>query len=412
MEILSYLLLLCVMLFVVIRFPGSKAGLTTVQVCLAFGWKLLLGCVYGLLFKTYYGGDDTWMLQEMIEKDAHLLLSDPPRFFAEMLPVGYFQDGFTLSNAGNYIWNLENWLIIKPLALIHSLTGSTYYHHIILINGLFFIGNCWLYRVMTIFFPARKTWLYLLIFFFPPAIFWLSGLRSDGYLFVCFSGLLFFYHRWLIAGKGKTLFTALLFLLGVGIFRPQVAILLTPALIAWYMAVCTARPAIRSFLLVYGTGLLLTAVSSFLPAPFNLLNYVVAKQQAFMALSGNTRFALTELQPTLLSFAAVAPEALLNTFLKPFLWEWKGFLQLVTAIENLLLPALLLWLLSTRPPIRQIPKSAQALLLFLVFFSISYYLFIGYTVPFPGAIVRYKIIPELLLLCSGIVLINYHQNKL
>ena len=131
-----------------------------------------------------------------------------------------------------------------------------------------------------------------------------------------------------------------------------------------------------------------------------------------MALSGNTRFPLTPLQPTLYSFAAVAPEALQNTFLKPYLWEWKGFLQLVTALENLLLPALLIWLLSTRPAINEIPKSAKALLLFLVFFSLSYYLFIGYTVPFPGAIVRYKIIPELLLLSTGLLLVNSSKNKL
>jgi hypothetical protein len=45
--------------------------------------------------------------------------------------------------------------------------------------------------------------------------------------------------------------------------------------------------------------------------------------------------------------------------------------------------------------------------LFSLTFGIIFYIFIGYVIPFPGAIVRYKAIPELLLLCVLAICTNW-----
>ena len=85
-----------------------------------------------------------------------------------------------------------------------------------------------------------------------------------------------------------------------------------------------------------------------------------------------------------------------NTFLRPFPWEAKGALQLLAAAENIFILTLLIWLLLTIKNDYKILN--RPFVWMLLFFSFSLYLFVGYTVPFPGAIIRYRIIPELLLL--------------
>jgi hypothetical protein len=109
-----------------------------------------------------------------------------------------------------------------------------------------------------------------------------------------------------------------------------------------------------------------------------------------------TSFRLDSLRPSVASFIKIAPQAFSNTFLRPFIWEEKGFLQFATALDIIFFWALLL--ISFFFHERDWRKIFQyPLLLLFIFFGISQIIFIGYIVPFPGAIVRYKSIPELFL---------------
>ena len=36
--------------------------MTGIEVTAGFGFKILLGCIYGYVFSRYYNGDDTWLL--------------------------------------------------------------------------------------------------------------------------------------------------------------------------------------------------------------------------------------------------------------------------------------------------------------------------------------------------------------
>jgi len=47
----------------------------------------------------------------------------------------------------------------------------------------------------------------------------------------------------------------------------------------------------------------------------------------------------------------------------------------------------------------------------LLVLGITTYIFIGYIVPFPGAIVRYKAIPALLILCSMASITTWGEKK-
>jgi len=236
------------------------------------------------------------------------------------------------------------------------------------------------------------------VFLFLPVVFWLSGIRGEG-LLLLFSGMLLYYFRQLLNKPGIK--NSLLCLFGFGflfIIRSSFALSLLPALLAWWLTVSFGARPLKAFSGVYGLLALIVIAGTFMPPGYNVLRPVVERQQLFLALHGNTRFDLTPLHDNIGSFLAVAPEALVNTLLRPWPWEAKGALQWLVALENIIIWGLIVLCLARYRQYIQ-PVFRHPLAWVLLFVGLSNYLLIGYVVPFPGAIVRYRAMPELFLLC-------------
>jgi 4-amino-4-deoxy-L-arabinose transferase-like glycosyltransferase len=280
---------------------------------------------------------------------------------------------------------------------------------VVFFNFIVFWGHYWLFSLLAKEFPGKRRLLLLLIFFFPPVVFWLSGIRADGLLLFFVALILVHYHRWLQQRKGHFLLYTILAMAGLFIFRNMMPLMMVPPMIAWLIAVRWKRNPWLIFAMVYAiTGLLFFSTAWWLPRG-GLPAVVVKRQQEYFTLKGNTAFALDSLQASAGSFIKVLPQAVNNTFLRPFLWEAKDKLQLMASLDNMFLWGLIiLFLVRKDEQLRQ--KWRHPLILFFLFFSISLYLFIGYTVPFPGAIIRYKAIAELCILLSLSVGIKWGGN--
>jgi hypothetical protein len=272
---------------------------------------------------------------------------------------------------------------------------------------MLFWGHYWLFSLYVKEFPEKRKPLLLLIFFFPPLVFWLSGIRADGLILFFLALLLVQFHRWLYDHKKRSLVYCMLAGAGIIIFRSQVILLVIPALTAWYISVKFNRKPVSTFIWVFGIGGLLFFATAWVSPAKNLPGVIVNRQQAFMALQG-TRFPLDSLQPSVTGFARVLPQALSHTFVRPYIWEAKGALQLMTAVE-----IIVCWLLVITAIIKKEihwkKTLTSPLLLFSMSFGITLYIFIGFTIPFPGAIVRYKAIPELLLLTIPIICTDWRS---
>jgi hypothetical protein len=382
----------------------GASGLTTSEVWAAFGFKVLMACSYGYLFLHFYGGDDTWKFHSAGLHEYQLLVNKPGEFFWEFTPVTAWR------NAGGHVWlafqlyltDLEYCLVAKTLGIFNIISRGHYYENAVFFSFLTFWGHYWLFRLVAGIFPQKRKVLFLLIFFFPPVVFWLSGIRSDGLIFLFLCLLLLHGYQWIHQHKKGSLLYVLLGLAGVLIFRDTMLLLLLPALIGWFIVVRYDRPPLAVFGTVYGVAILLFWGSAYFPGGANLPSVIANRQQEFLALKGNTRFQLDVLQPTAKSFLQVLPQAVSNTFLRPFVWEARGMLQVMAALEILLFWALVILGFVRREKNGPAFKG-YALLWVLLFFSVSLYIFIGYVTPFPGAIVRYKIIPELFLLILLVV---------
>lgn len=93
------------------------------------------------------------------------------------------------------------------------------------------------------------------------------------------------------------------------------------------------------------------------------------------------------LKPNLKSFAKETPKAFINTLFRPFLFESKSPLILLSGMENFLFIILLIlvFFFKKRPS-----RTNVNLIYFSLTFALILVLFIGLTTPVMGSIVRYK----------------------
>ncbi|MBO9201369.1 MULTISPECIES: hypothetical protein [Niastella] len=400
-----------IFIFILFRLTRRNVPLTVTEVALAFLFKVVMGCLYGYIYLHYYNGDDTWLYHNYSPGELEKLKHDTGRFFMELLPAESFAKagGSFWHKVSVYILTLENDGIIKMLSIADIFSGGNYYINVVFFNFILFWGHYWLFSFFVKEFPDKRKPLLWLIFFFPPLVFWLSGIRGDGLLLFFTSLLLLQFRRLLYEHKKRQVVYCIIGAIGVIIYRSQVLLLLIPALLAWSIVVKFNRKPVVTFLWVYCiSGLLFFATSWVSPAK-NLPGMIMERQHQFLQLKG-TRFPLDSLQPTVTSYARVLPQAVSHTFFRPYVWEAKGALQIMTAAE-IIFCWLLVFLAIIKRDIHSKQTLQKPLILFCLAFSITLYIFIGYVIPFPGAIVRYKAIPELLLLSVAVICTNWSQPE-
>jgi len=380
------------------------------QVTAIFSFKVLLGCLYGYIFLKYYGGDDTWNFFNDSLGEKGKLIHHPDIFLKDFLPYASFGHEHSFGKAmGLYLRDLEYWTMIKLLAIFNIFSRDNYY-----IDVLFFdFAICWgpflLFKLLLSGFPHKRKVLYICIFFIPSISFWLSGIRGEGLLFLFISLLLYYTNKCFLQKKLIYLFWITVAFAGFLVFRALFLLIFLPAFFSMVMSNNGKHKPIYYFTLTYLFCACIFFGSMLAFPGNNFSNRVIKQQAAFFALQGNTRFNLDTLKPSIGSFIKILPQAFANTFVRPFIWEVKGALQWIAAFEIISF-WLLLMLLCIKPEKKTSQLLTHPLLLLFLFYGISQILLIGYIVPFPGAIVRYKTIPELFLVIIIAISINWNLN--
>lgn len=408
----ALLIVLFFLIFVFLLNRRSKkqtGGLSLKEIALVYGLKVLMGFLYGYIFLTWYNGDDTWYFHNGSIEEHEKLLRDPVQFFADLNPIPAFEQQETFAKGWYYyLSDLEFWLLSKPMAIFNFISGGNYYVNVVFFNFIVCWGHLWLYQLYLKEFPLHRKVLFIAIFLVPTVVFWLSGIRGDGFIVFFLGLLLLHFHKWVNRGGSRSWIYIIIGLAGITILRSVLVLLLIPSLLSWWIAVRFGTRIFLSTAIIYGTYILLFFGTLLISPQKSLPAFVANRQQEYFKLKGNTRFNLDTLQPSLKSFTAILPQSINNSFLRPYVWEAKGFFQWAASIEVLLLILLgLLFVFKNEPGFAEHFK--KPLILFPLLFAITMYIFVGYTIPFPGAIIRYKIPAELLLIIVFATGINWNN---
>ena len=308
-------------------------------------------------------------------------------------------------------WNdLTGNIIIKLVSIFNILSRGDYYINSLFFNFIIFFGHVTFYKLFIKIYPHKKTGVIIGCFLLPSTIYFSSGIHKDGLVFLMLSILIYFVYQWQQQNKItiKRLLLICVCLLFLFLIRPFIFIALVPALLAWFIAVKTKWPAWCIFTGVYLiSGLLFFNIGQV----FNKIKpmeIIIAKQTEYLKLvNSDTEIKLTPLQPNFKSFATNAPQALNHLLLRPYVWELPVKSLLPLNIELAFYQILFLLFLFFRK--RDAESANRLFYCFIVFFTLTIFLLIGYIVPNLGSIVRYRSIYLPLLITPLLCLVDWNK---
>ena len=406
----AFYFILCLLILYILSSRSPSFALTFKQAALIFSIKVFTGCVYGYFFLHYYNGDDTWFFHAESLKEYALLKTDPLAFITQdIFKNGYTSNQFfTIFDSHNsFSKDLQDTLLIKLLAVFDVFSGGRYYVNVIFYNLFVFWGSYYLFLVVGKRYPEKMSVWFLLIFFFPPLLFWTSGIRKDGLSFALLCGFICQMNALLnLSDKAKHFIFAMLIWITLFLSRSFIGMSLIPVTIAWIWAKAVKRSALAIYILA---SLIFTALffaTNFLSPSFNLPAKVAERQASFLNLSGGSYLPIDKLDGTFGSYLKILPEALNHIFVRPYPWEAVNLLYFFSFAEIAFFFAMLIWAIVK--PSRNYKKFFNdPFILSLIMLAFINYLIIGYTVPFMGAFIRYRSIFEIFFLIAVVNFIGY-----
>lgn len=284
----------------------------------------------------------------------------------------------------NYGLYNENRTIIRFITLAMFITGKNIYALSLLAAFLSYLGWIAVFLFFYKYLGDRyKLVLLIALFLVPSVVFWTSALLKE--MLVVFSlgfGLYFF-------DKKKYLWSGL-FLILLSFTKIYIALPVFPALIAYSLA--KKYGVAKSYGFVYLVALFLVLVLHFAGSKYDLLLKLSQKQHDFIVMAETSRagsmIQLPELSNNLMNFVKMFPEAVFNSFFRPFVFDYTSVIVLPNIIENVLL---LLYVLLIIVKFKRVENGKMLnISIFALVYAFTVFLIIGYTVPVLGALVRYR----------------------
>ncbi|MBA2250125.1 MAG: hypothetical protein H0W12_08020 [Chitinophagaceae bacterium] len=392
-----------------IRFFRAS-GLDNKILLILFTIKVIAGIINGWINSHYYTGTDNWAFHNEGIDEYHLLFSQPKEYFLNLFTSYHNHSYGRLMDTTDSFWNdLRTNMIAKLLSIFDIISNCNFYINTLFYNFLVFFGVVSLYRVFKEIFPFTKNAVIISVFLLPSFIYFTSGIHRDGLILlgigiVCFNMFRIVRHQEITFKK--ILYTVLGLLL-VFLLRNFVFITLCPALIAWVVAEKSNRNVLLRFCVVYTIFALLFFSIKYMHPKLNLPEYVSERQLEFIKLSENSPSGINinPLFPNFRSFLNNTPQALNHSLMRPYITEKSSWVYFISAAEILAYEILfLLFLLQYKKN-----QSNDPFIYFGLFFTLSMFLIIGYTIPIIGAIVRYRSIYLPFLIAPLLCQVNFKK---
>jgi len=393
----------------------------------AFLVKILGAISLGLIYYFYYGGGDTVNYYRESQKIYKAILDEPSIGFRLAL---FTETGDITVDSGKYTgriyWYLAGdsatFFVIRVTSIL-SIISFGFYSAISMFFALFsFFGTWRLYQTMCHVYPNLKKQMSYAVLFVPSVFFWGSGLMKDTLTFGAMGFFVYNFYFLFIAKKFSLMGIVSLILNAFLIYKIKdyILICLVPSMMIWLfygnlqrIKNKFLRTVVAPFLMVLGIGAALY-VSSALTSNskrYNAEEIAKTSRETAEWLSYSSKkdegsgYELSEIfDGSMGSLVRVAPQAFVVTFFRPFLWEARNPVMMLSALESLFILFLFIRTLVKRPKL-------DAYVAFAFVFSTIFGIAIGMSTYNFGSLVRYKI-PALVYFLTALVVLNYDKSKL
>ena len=370
--------------------------------------KLFGAILLGALYQFYYGGGDTFGYYKGGVKIFEAFYTDPAIAFKLIFNDNNYLDG--VYPYASKIWMYQNstaYMVVRIVGLFAILTGGSYSGIALLFALVSFSGLWAMYMAFSKLFPNHLFGLAVAILFIPSTIFWGSGILKDSITFgmlgwstAAFINLLYWQRR-------PLLWLSVLVLSMVLAFNIKEYIVLSffPAAMIWAYFVWIKKvhnKVLRLLLapLIIIFMLLLSAYTVYKVGE-NSTRYSIANMAETARItaydigrwtgrSAGSRYDLGDFEGNLPSMLRLAPAAINVSLYRPYLWEVRGPLMLVAALEGLVLLVFTIIILFRMIWFKiNVLKSPAAW--FSLIFSLTFAFAVGISTYNFGTLFRYKV---------------------
>lgn len=397
--------------------------------------KVFGGLAFGAIYAFYYKGGDTLNYFHDCSVFYNSFVSDPITALKIIFnPIGQYQGDYYQHTI--YLWfydDTASFMVIRVIGLITVLGLNNFWITTMLVATFSYLCVWSLYRSLCLVYPTIKTELAIAILFMPSVFFWGSGIMKDtvtmSFLTVLLTQLIRIVRKKIsITTIPITVFCFVI----LTIVKAYVVACLIPAILMFVIikfrssiANSFVRRVITPLFLsfsVAGSVLLLNAAEQYL-GKFALNrfdqtveSYVWWHSKVVMEYQGGqgSHYSLGNVGGGISSLLLKFPLAVNVSLFRPYIWEVKNVVMLLTAVESLFVLVLTL-VVFKRYGISNV--LSKILKYEFVGFTMVYALLFSFAVGIAsnnfGALARYKI-PGLVMYMVSIYLIDFYckQEKL
>jgi len=392
----------------------------------ALSFKIIGALALGFIYQFYYAGGDTFNYHTHGSRHVWEAFMDSPEVGIKLLFTGKDQIGiYQYSSKIPFYNDPQSYFIIRIAAVFDLLTFSSYTGTSVLFSVLSFTG-AWLFFI-TFYrrYPALNFPIAICSLFIPSVIFWGSGILKDTIVVAALGiatysiDFLFIQRRWRLSVL-LLLVVAIVLILKVKLFILQAFI---PASLCWvFYRQMFSTPSIVLRILLFPLIFLSAVLIGYWSivkigegdAKYSVDNITkTAKITAYdigfyTGRDAGSGYSLGELDGTFRGMISKAPQAINVTLFRPYLWEVKNPLMLLTSLEGSLLLVFCVYIIvSIRGGFFSSLNNPDVI--FMLVFSIMLAFAVGITSYNFGTLARYKI-PLMPYFTLALVLI-YYENK-
>ncbi len=352
----------------------------------------------------WYVKNDVGFYHAQALQDLSQLQTNPKVFFMNWLfNWGSLKNAVDVTSHESYLFYKDIGVQIhtKYMVLANIFSLGNPYVNVQFYNFLFFIGQLYLYKTFYIQQPEKKWQYVLVIFLIPSVLFWNSGIHKDGWVLAAFGFIFYSFYYYIQIAKRSYLIAFLFSCLLLLIVRYFYFISLLPLLFLWYYTNKKQKKAyyyLGTFILTF---ILFFNVQKVIPS-INPMKVVQNRQAEFLNQIGYSDMQTPILENNIKSYFKNLPTALDHIFFNPSFSFNNPFKYNISALDNYLILFILIFSFF----FIKAKYFQNSMYISIFLFALSMYIFIGYTIPNCGALVRYKSEFTVLLLASVISLSN------
>lgn len=401
---------------------------------IALNLKMIGALGFVVVHQFYYKGGDTFSYYEGAKQIWNVMKFDPKVGLKLLLLQGgeYQPETYWYVRYIYFFSANETYLVVKAVAVLGFISFNSFLIITFLFSFISFTGMWKLYRTFIDIYPDLKKELGIAILFIPSVFFWGSGIMKDTITIGCLGWLTASFYSVFVKNKNILFSSFLVVLCSYLIFQTKAYIFFTlaPGLLFWLISIYRSK--IQSTFFKF-------LITPFVLSSTLLINYFVIEQLAkeeqkfsfekFVETAGKfqswhgylgtqakygggSAYSLGEFEATTLGIIKVAPSAINVTLFRPYFWETRNIVMLISAFESFLI------LLFTIQIIRKIRWKIFKIIysnpevFFCIIFSLVFAFAVGFSSYNFGALVRYKI-PCIPFYVSALFIIRHiHQKSL